>query len=271
MKKHIIIFVLSITNAVLSFSGEQGGNIYTFIVNIVNDQFRLPLVGLVNIARGDHSTLHAGLANRNEGDFTGLQAGLVNTVDGAVDGVQNGLVNTAKQLDGVQAGLFNYAESAKNGLPVGLVSIVKYGGYRAVELSVNETAPVNIALKTGVPQLYTSIIFSYNPFEENVRDQIFLGAGLGSIITIDEPFFFNPEITTSGKVAGRSQFYTSFVPYFGFDLTPDTSVLAGPSLLWTHSLKNENSAAPFFKMLECKIGERNSLFLGGKIAVRLRW
>jgi hypothetical protein len=50
-------------------------------------------------------------------------------------------VNITNRLDGFQLGLLNYVDTIENGAPIGLISFVKNGGYKAVELSVNEMAP----------------------------------------------------------------------------------------------------------------------------------
>jgi hypothetical protein len=66
-------------------------------------------------------------------------------------------VNITNRLDGFQLGLLNYVDTIENGIPAGLISFVRNGGYKAVELSVTEIAPITFAFKTGVRKFYTSL------------------------------------------------------------------------------------------------------------------
>jgi hypothetical protein len=64
---------------------SQESNLYTFFVNIFSKEIRfpgggiVPLVGLVNIAKGDLRGAHLGLVNWATEDFAGLQMGGINT------------------------------------------------------------------------------------------------------------------------------------------------------------------------------------------------
>jgi hypothetical protein len=65
-------------------------NLYTFFVNIVDEQFQLPLFGSVNIVKGNHALPQIDFVNWSPKDFNTLQFGFV---------------NTAKRLKGLQFGL----------------------------------------------------------------------------------------------------------------------------------------------------------------------
>jgi hypothetical protein len=302
MKKITFLVIFGIMCASLNFADENQSensiNVYTFFVNIVNENFHFPLIGFVNIAAGSHSFPQIGFVNVNQDNFTGLQAGFVNTVGGnlgglqlgfvnttikSVDGVQLGFVSTAvngfngaqisfiniaKKINGIQLGFINYAESIENGIPLGFISIVRNGGYKAVELSINELAAVNIAFKIGIDKLYTSINVSYNPLETDIKESIFTGMGLGSIIPINEKFFFNPELVYINPITGSTQNYLSLVPNFGYKIISGLSVLIGPSITWAYTKKDTE---PFFSIITYKINEQNSFLLGGRMALRLQW
>ncbi|MDR1096238.1 MAG: hypothetical protein LBL31_07595 [Spirochaetaceae bacterium] len=109
-------------------------NLYTFFTNvIVTERFRssgfgFPLIGLVNIAKGNYSDAHLGLVNWNTGNFTGLQLGFVNTVGGSVTGMRAGFINTARgDENGLQIGFVNAAGGNENGLQTGFVNAIGGG------------------------------------------------------------------------------------------------------------------------------------------------
>jgi hypothetical protein len=300
MKKLILSLVLSMSIAGLNFA-QDGRNLYTIFVNIVNEEFHFPLLGLINIAEGSHSLPQIGFVNWNKnnfstvqvgfintvgGDMAGLQVGFVNTVAGGTRGIQLGVVNTSinridgaqvsffnftKQLNGLQLGFINYVDSIENGFPVGFLSIVRNGGYKAVELGVSEISPFNASFKIGVERVYSSFIVSYNPFDDGIRNQIIWGVGLGSIIPIGQKFFFNPEITTHHGINERFQHYLGIVLSFGYTITSNLSVLAGPSLVWTYVDNDKGIEIPFYRIAEHSINDNNKLIVGARMALRFRW
>jgi hypothetical protein len=73
MKKFVIALALSISIIGANFADENQQNssinLYTFFVNIVNKQFRFPLVGFINIADGDHNSPQIGFINWNQNNF----------------------------------------------------------------------------------------------------------------------------------------------------------------------------------------------------------
>jgi hypothetical protein len=306
MKKRIVVFIVCISlaglNAQETGQGDwQGGGLYTLFVNIVPHRFPLPLLGFVNIAEGDHDMPQIGFVNRNRNDFstlqwafinatggnmTGLQTGFINITAGGVNGIQTGFVNAAvqscagaqtgfanitKRVRGLQLGFINYADSIEEGIPVGFVSIVRNGGYKAVEAGISETAPFNVSFKIGVERFYTSFVFSYSPFGDGAGERIMWGIGAGSIIRLKNGFFINPEIT-SHNAAGGSRQYLSVVPYAGYTITPGLSVTLGPSVVWVSG--NGEKGGPessFYRILRHSINDENSLCLGARMALRFRW
>jgi hypothetical protein len=309
MKKFIMILVLSLSVTGLSFSQENNNisqennsnstNLYTLFFNVVNEQFKFPLVGFVNIAAGNHNSPQIGFVNWNTKDFSTVQLGFVNTAGGnmagfqmgfvnttagdasgfqtgfvstaanKLDGVQISFVNIAKQTSGLQLGFINYADSFQKGIPVGFLSIIRNGGYKAVEFGVSDVSPFNVSFKIGVEAFYTSFSVSYNPFRDGIREQIICGAGLGSIIKLGKTFFINPEITSYHATNESFQHYTAVVPYFGYKITPNLSAVAGPSIVWISTDKNTES--PFYNIVKHSINDTNELYLGARTGIRLSW
>jgi hypothetical protein len=101
-------------------------NLYTFFANvIVMERFRFPLIGLVNIAKGDYADAHLGLVNWNTGNFTGVQLGFANAVGGDVIGMRAGFVNMAHgDGNGLQAGFVNTIGGNENGIQLGFVNTI---------------------------------------------------------------------------------------------------------------------------------------------------
>jgi hypothetical protein len=214
-----------------------------------------------------------GLFNWNQNNFSTLQTGIFNFAGGAMNGAQIGLINTtAGVISGVQIGLINYADSVEEGIPIGLLSIVKKGGYKAIELGASEIAPFNLSFKIGVEQFYTSFVFSNNPFRDTIREWIILGIGFGSIIRLNETFFINPEITSHYTVTEDIQHYLGVTPYIGYNIIPNLSIVVGPSLTWAFGWdKGKEPDEPFYNMLRHRINNKSSLYLGTRMAFRFRW
>jgi hypothetical protein len=304
VKKIIIAFILSISGMSLNFAQEtQPGGLYTVFLNIVNKPFQFPLIGFVNIAKGNHampqigflnwnqnnfSTVQAallntvggtmsgaqiGLANTAIGDIGGVQIGLINTVNGDIGGVQMGLINTAAGgISGFQIGLINYVDSIEAGFSIGLLSIVKNGGYKAIEFGVSEMAPFNLSFKIGIEQFYTSFILSINPFGDSSREWILWGVGFGSIVQLNKRLFINPEITSHYAVVTGDRHYLGFIPHIGYNIIPNLSIVIGPSVIWAFCWdKDEGPDRPFYNILHHRINDKNSLYLGARMAFRFRW
>jgi len=106
----------------------------------------------------------AGFANVTGGNIDGSQiAGFINTA-GDVTGTQvSGFINVAKKLRGAQIGFINYADTLESGTPFGFLSIVRKGGYRAFELTSNETFQAGMQFKTGSPLFYNIFLVGARP------------------------------------------------------------------------------------------------------------
>jgi len=295
----------------------SGINLYTFFFNVIYEPFPYPLVGFVNIAIGNHkffqagyvnwssenfSGFQAGFTNTVGGDFKGFQAGFVNVNKGETKGVQDGFVNVSvkkmegaqigfvnlavRDVKGIQLGLVNYAENI-DGVPIGFISIVKNGGYKAVEYFYSEYHTYNLSFKIGIEKLYTSIVVSYNQTDENTWNNFASGMGIGSILPIGKIFYFNPEITVLSPI-NSSINYQSFIPYFGVNIGK-LSIAAGPSVTWAnfdniseqqkenakkYNIKFDDNVTlpkPNHSLRYYKINDNNGISVGFRAAARLRF
>jgi len=305
--------------------------LYTFFFNYTSEPFPYPLVGFINIHRGNHQTAQLGYFNWNTRKFSGLQAGFINTTGGNLNGVQAGFINTTtgdlrgyqaafvnttfgnmtgvqtgyvnvatkhmigpqigfvnvalKGIRGPQIGFFNYVDSIENGVPIGLISIVRKGGYYAVEYSFSEFFPATVGLKLGLEKFYSTILVSYNFVNgsDAAHENVVTGIGFGSIIPIGKGFFFNPELNQLNPVYaqgtdetnGRNDsFLLSLVPSFGFKAGKHFSVTAGPSVSWLWDWKSgpshDRTLLRAYSGYNHEINENNSVVIGARAAVRLQ-
>jgi len=271
-------------------------------VNIARGSHSSPQIGFVNLNQRDFRSLQFGFVNLVGGDMTGLQFGFVNTTIKSFHGTQFGFINlplgeevhglqfgyvnttinkfnglqfgfsnTTRYLNGMQFGFVNYADTVEKGIPIGFLSIVRHGGYMATELGTSEIAPLNASFKIGVDAFYTTFVISYNPSEENTDDQFLFGAGFGSIIPMGKSFYINPELTTYNRFNDNLHLYVSLAPLLGYNINPNLSIVAGPSVLLAYTDKGEDIKEPFFNIIEHNLNDDNNLYLGARIALRFRW
>jgi len=143
------------------------------------------IASFANFSKGNTVGQICGFTNVNSGDLTGLQiAGFANINTGLVQGAQiGGFANITQNLRGVQIGFFNYVDSLEKGIPIGFLTIVK-NGYRALEISGNETMYGNFSFKTGTKQFYN--IFSVGGSYKDDKILWGLGYGIGTMLPIKE-------------------------------------------------------------------------------------
>jgi hypothetical protein len=253
-------------------AGAEGTVFYSFFVNVVSEPFAFPLIGLVNVARGDHRPLQLGLVNLNTGNFSGLQTGLAN-IARSFNGAQIGLVNIATRGSrGLQLGLVNYVDSMESGLPIGLISVVRQGGYRVVEFGFSDFFHFSMGLKLGVERFYTTIFAAYNSVDEFAIEHFGTGLGFGSIFNITRLFFFNPELNNFAVLASdANRQFLSFVSYFGFNLGQNFSIAFGPSATWIWNWDDVEPPSPLFTVAEYTINNTNSIVIGARAALRFHF
>ena len=273
------------------------GNLTGFqasFVNTVCGDFAGFQAGFVNTNIGGTKGIQAGFVNTNIGDTKGVQLGFVNINIGDTSGLQMGFVNSAMKLNGVQFGFVNYVDRIEEGLPIGFLSIVRKGGYHAVEYGFSEFFPVNAAFKIGVDKFYTSFLFAYDTSGEPSWDKCASGVGLGSIIPVFKFLFINTELNFLSMVNwsgnGANTYgnvnMTSLVTSLGLKIGNHLSVTAGPSFTWMYSNNQfgidssynviiydteTTMPKPKYSFYTNDINKNNSFIIGARAAVQLRF
>nr|WP_199076465.1 carboxypeptidase-like regulatory domain-containing protein [Pedobacter sp. ASV19] len=154
----------------------------------------LQLAGIYNDVKSSRTGVQiAGIFNNVQKSSSGIQlAGVFNTVHGTSSGLQmSGILNQADQLSGFQFGLINVAHSS-TGYSLGLLNLIS-NGFQRVNISTNETTALNLALKTGNNNLYTSLLAGMNLKKE--EKQYLFGAGLGKVINMGKMLSLSPELS----------------------------------------------------------------------------
>jgi len=251
-----------VNTTVKKFKGSQIGFVNTTLGDFFGSQ-----VGFVNTSAKKSDNIQIGFVNTCGDSLRGAQVGFVNTSLKRTVAPQIGLINVAKSLKGTQIGLVNFVDSIESGVPLGLLSIVRKGGYHAIELSVNEMYPLNLSYKIGIPELYTSFVISYNPKDEK---NVAIGAGLGSIIPLGKRLCFNPEFTSQTLFFNEFQQYTNASANIGYKLNNHVMISAGPSLTYQYNYNKNSLNEPLFSFSESNW--RNGTFItGARVAVRYKF
>lgn len=226
-------------------------------------------VGYVNVSSKDIKGAQVGFVNHANQKLTGTQVGFVNTAIKESKGTQVGFVNvSAHNLKGSQIGFINVVDSISGGVPLGFLSIIRKGGYYALEAGANELYPANLSFKIGMRQLYTSFQSSYNP---DFKNEFALGAGIGSLLQLSNRLYFNPEAMIQHTIDKNTHMFVSLATNLGFAVSDHWSVVAGPSVTWSH-LDNDNtetvSYKPAFSLYKNTIDTRNRIHVGARFAIR---
>ena len=246
-------------------TGLQTGFINTTI-NEVNG-LQLGFVNSAGFAMQKGSQI--GFVNLMRKEIKGAQIGFVNMAAGNVQGSQLGFVNmTRGNVRGSQLGFVNYADTI-TGVPIGFLSIVKKGGYRAIEFSVNEWYPVNLSFKLGVPKLYSFVQGSYNAgFEKRFA----IGYGLGSLLPLSKNLYFNPELSSMHPVSEESHIQIqSFAANIRIRLLPNLQIAAGPSISHVYMYNDNYSYKPEYYIINHKINHKNRLVIGARAALSVNF
>lgn len=183
---------------IMNTSKNVDGGQFAGCVNIAEDVDGVQFSGLFGLARNYDGPQFSGfmaMADTIDGPQIGGFMNLANRIDGIqlggfanfaneVDGIQiAGFMNAAEKVEGVQlAGFINICDSI-DGIPIAPISIVKNGGYRALDISVAETWMTNFSFLLGVRHFYSIYRISFQP----TRDSRYgLGVGFGSGIQLQE-------------------------------------------------------------------------------------
>ncbi|MBP6532015.1 MAG: hypothetical protein KA285_01965 [Bacteroidia bacterium] len=235
--------------------------------------------GLMNVNLKRVETVQmAGLMNVSLHGTKGAQiAGLMNVSGGEIHGAQiSGLLNFATTIHGSQIGFLNFADSV-DGVPIGFLSFVR-SGYHQLEVSTNETFPLNVALRTGVRSFY-NIVEAGMRFDSDIPVWYF-GYGIGTAANMGKKWQVDFDLTMSQPLQGNELNY--FNPLTKLNVTFEKrfskyfSLAAGPSLNVLASNLND----PTFNSILTEIppshvmntqvsGEyKYSSWIGAKVALR---
>lgn len=218
-----------------SVDGEYTGIQWGFI-NSIGGKLDGIQVGFINSSY-ETKGIQAGFINSTDREVTGLQAGFINSSKKS-DGMQAGFLNSTQMLKGLQIGFINSVDRVERGLPIGFLSFVKYGGYKAIEISKNNISPFNIAFKTGVREFYTYPLLAYNKHAES--NKLSLGFGFGSNLDYNRRWFINPEYEGLNQLSTDFNHYSTFRFNFGYSLSRRLELIAGPSLIWHVKINRED-------------------------------
>ncbi|MCL2380126.1 MAG: PepSY domain-containing protein [Treponema sp.] len=274
-----------------NLSGVQFGIVNTTMRSAYGVQF-----GAINTAGGAISGGQAGVVNIAANDLNGGQAGFLNFARGSMSGLQFGLINYAgTNAAGVQLGFINFAHSVEDGLPIGFISIVRHGGYRAFELGFSEFFPRILGLRLGVERFYTtlSVASDSDTHGRHYSQNIAAGFGLGTIIPIAGPVFFNVELNHFSGITARTTDQAALggrgrhshhrnrreyrIPVQTMSLTPHlglnvgrVSLVAGPSLTWRWN-SGEDNAEPNFGVMRHDADNGSTVVIGARAGLRFRF
>lgn len=216
-------------------------------------------VGFINSTGRNLAGTQVGFINSSS-LLTGMQIGFINATH-RMNGFQLGFINSTKVLTGLQLGFINTVESADKGLPIGFLSFVRHGGYKALEMSLTEMYPYNVSFKFGMKRFYTFPILSYNP---DLLNPWAYGYGVGSNLTLDDKYYFNPELVSEMVFSNDFHQFASLTANIGRSLTDQLDLLIGPSIVWNRA--NENNE--FFSLLHHDYDSNNRLLVGLRVAFR---
>ncbi|MBI9034201.1 MAG: hypothetical protein JEZ03_07000 [Bacteroidales bacterium] len=191
------------------------------------------IAGFANISTNEIEGVQAsGYYNHARG-IKGVQAsGFMNLVSGNVDGVQvSGFLNIAKRLNGAQIGFINVVDTLESGVALGFLSFVG-NGYKAFEISGNESQYAVMNFKTGTRSFYNILSLGARAQDEEILWGF--GYGIGSMVPLSNKVALNLEVL--GYHMNEDEWFTENLnelykaqAVFSVDLTKHLAIYGGPS------------------------------------------
>ncbi len=258
----------------------KGVQLAGLINNNIDTSHAVELAGLMNVnVKNSTAPQIAGLLNVGVGNVKGLQlSGLLNVGVKEVNGVQiSGLVNYATILHGSQVGFLNISDSC-SGVPIGFMSIVR-NGYHQLEISADETYPLNASFRTGVRSFYNIFTAGLKELEPDSNVWSF-GYGLGSAIKLGRTWDLNLELTMNQPI--RNNELNNFNPLTKFNLTFEKrfskyfAIAGGPSFNFFYADTTDPEYSDFLsKIPPSKVIDTSkhneylaTSWIGGRFALR---
>ena len=244
-----------------SMRGTQFG-----FANLIGDESLGAQFGFANLVREESSGAQFGFVNMVGRSSLGAQFGFVNIASGNLTGAAFGGINMHREVNGMQIGIVNIAQRYKRGIPIGVVTWIREGGYQAVEVSSDIFHPYNIAIKTGIPKFYTTIIVALSSDLDRRSGQ---GAGIGSIIDMGRNgWFFNPEANFISTFNKKSKSFISLYPNLGYHIGNNFSFVASPYVTWQFVQRGEVLLDPVYSLYTKEFNSRNAIYLGFHFGLR---
>ena len=193
-------------------------SLYSFFINVVSEPFRFPLIGFVNLHRGNYRGAQIGFVNWNTRGLSGLQAGFVNTAGGRLNGAQVGFVNTAAGSAAAQVGFVNTAAGNAQA-QIGFVNTA--AGNAQAQIGFVNTAVGKTAAQIGFVNTATGALSGAQIGFVNIVDSVESGAPIGFISIVrkggyraagysfSEFFAFGAELKL-----GTEKFYTTIAAHY---------------------------------------------------------
>ncbi len=260
-----------------SVEGVAGAGLLNVAVKNVKG---VQLAGLTNVTLHEVEGMQiAGLLNTSLKNLKGVQvSSLLNINLKNIDGMQiSAGLNYAKKIKGSQVGLVNIADSII-GVPIGILSFVRTG-YHKLEISGEETYPLNLSFRTGVKSFYN--LFSAGmQFNDLSAHTWYFGYGIGTAIPLAKKWDFDFDLTVTQPMKENRLNY--FMPLskinftFDYQLAKKFSIAFGPSFNIFYANTTDvdydetfSQLAPWYFYNENQTDGYNlKMWLGGKVAIR---
>ena len=233
--------------------------------------------GVVNLTRGRDaevsSGLQLGVVNLGASGQRGAQVGLINGAD-RMAGVQAGLVNISREARGVQVGLINVARGGRP-LTLGLLNITDEG-YRAVELSTDDSSPFRLDLKTGGRVVYGVLALAADPTMAPVGFAWGLGMGAHAehgLFVHDADFSFMVRAAPFAEAFGTSpdamELRWRLQP--GVSLAQRVDLFAGPAVVLDVRTREVRRSDLGSVLSPIGAAGRTAWWIGWTGGLRVRW
>jgi len=170
-----------------NFSGDRvEGMQLSGVANVAADSVKgMQLTGVINATKHINGMQLSGVANVSAREVKGMQLSGVLNYTHKLNGFQLGVINVVDSSEGVSLGLINYARN----------------GYHKFAVYTDEVVPLNVALKTGMPALYTILMSGFNP--DQAKQVASFGAGLGNQARFSKQWSMTTEATVQHLYLGK--------------------------------------------------------------------
>lgn len=251
-----------------------------------NEGFQL--AGFANLnGQSNRGAQLAGFANATLADNHGFQlAGFANFSGKTQRGWQvAGFLNVARTvLGGHQLGFINVADSSATA-PVGFFSYVHQNGYHHLDLSADETVPLNLTFRTGMRAFYTVFTAGFRPrfSGQNLLWRTGFGLGRAWRLSRSGRWGLNSELMAYDVSEPTAPAYGTDAYQLRLlverDLGRNWSLTLGPTLNVYTRAEGEHRHSPAFAAripagLSWKTAyafAQTTTWIGGQVGVRWRW